>query len=132
MSFSTEKVAGAKEDLVVRIPDPTSTTGAQGTPEQNVSATATPRLYAVEVDCADNPNEDVTCQIYDNAGLPDVAADDADVFVPGKRGQKTEFEWPIGIPFTAGMAVRVIQGARGTGGSDDPSGFVRVVLRMAS
>ena len=132
MSFSTEKVAGAKEDLVIRIPAPDSPAGANSTPEQNVTSSATPKLFAIEVDCEDNPNEDVTCRIYDNAAAPSVGTDHAEVFVPGKRGQKIEFEWPIGIPFSAGLAVAVVKGDGGTGGSDDPTGFVRVVLRVAS
>lgn len=132
MSFSTIVVAGAKEDLVVSIPAEGEAVGANATPETNVTATATPRLYGIVVDCTDNPNENVTVRLYDDAGTPTVGTDAAHVWVPGIRGKKTEYEWPIGIPFTAGIGAATVKGIGGTGGSDNPTGTVRVTLRVAA
>ena len=131
MSFSTVVIAGAKEDLIVSIPAEGEAVGANATPETNVTASGTPRLYGIVVDCLDNPNENVTLRLYDLAIAPTVGTTDAHVWVPGVRGKKTEYEWPIGIPFTLGIGAATVKGIGGTGGSDNPTGTVRITLRVA-
>jgi hypothetical protein len=138
MSYSTIKIAGAKEDLIVSIPAVGEAVGANATPEITLTAAIADsvphKLYGAVVNCEDNPNEDVTLRLWDTVGTPTVGTDDAagraHVWVPGKRGRKTEYEWPMGIRFPTGIAAAVVKGDGGTGGSDNPSGTVRVTLRI--
>lgn len=134
MSFSTIKITGAKENLVVNVPSVGEAVGANATPEHNVSGAGSDNehiLYAAMVDCSDNPNEDVTLRLYNVRSGVTVGTTVAHVFVPGIRGRIVEYEWPIGIRFSAGISVAVVKGIGGTGGSDNPSGKVLVALRMS-
>ena len=133
MSFATTRISGAKHDLIIEIPNPGDATGANVTAEQNVTATTTPKLYGFLIDCLDNPGEDVTVRLYDNGGDPDPAGGSAlaHVWMPGIRGRVLEVEFPVGIPFTAGMAVAAVKGAGGGGaGTSSPSGLVKVTLKV--
>lgn len=134
MSFSTTKISGAKEDLHVFVPSLGEAVGAGATPETDVAdqATNTPPhvLFGAAVDCSDNPNEDVTLRLYNTAGTPTVGTDVAHVWLPGTRGKIVEYEFPMGLRFGTGMAVAVVKGKGGTTGAVDPSGTVRVTLRI--
>lgn len=137
MSFSTVVVAGAKEDLIVSIPAEGEAVGANADPEVHITNSAAPKLYEIIVDCEDNPNEDVTVRLYDTDGTgaspdPEVGVDGAHVWVPGIRGRKIPYAWPIGIPFTAGISVATVKGDGGTGGSGNPTGTVRVTVKVAA
>ncbi len=129
MSFSAYS-SGGKENTIIKIPEEGSSGSANATPETDVAG-ASGTLYAIIVDCTDNPNEDVTCRLYDASSAPTVGTDDAEVWVPGKRGEKVEYEWPVGIPFGTGFSVATVKGKGGTGGSANPSGTVKITLRLS-
>lgn len=131
MSNSAFATSG-KANLIINIPEEGSSGSANATPENDMGVPAgeafsAATLYSIVVDCTNNPNEDVTFRLYDNAA-PTVGTTVAEVWVPGKRGQKIEYEWPIGIPFGTGLSAATVKGAGGTGGSTDPSGTVKVTV----
>ncbi len=133
MSFSTEKIAGAKEDLIVDMPSKGDPVGVNATPEVDLTAAiiATDhRLYGVVVDCRDNPNEDVTLRLYDQTTSPTVGTTDAHAWFSGIRGQLSEYEFPFGVRFPTGISAAVVKGQGGTGGDENPSGTIRVTLRI--
>lgn len=133
MSFSTTLVAEAKEDLIIDIPAKGDSVGANATPEVDLagSGDAPHILYGINVDCSDNPNEDVTLRLYNTAGTPTVGTGLAHVWMKCKRGvAKNDMEWLMGVRFSTGIAAAVVQGLGGTAGADNPSGTVRVTLRV--
>ena len=137
MSFSTIGVAGAKEDSIIEIPASDDKAGTAGpTVEANltgVSGTSTGNIiYWIEVDCRNNPVEDVTFRLYTGTSNPNVGTDKAEVFVPGKRGRLLTYHWPAGItwPTTNKVYAACIKGAGGTAGSSAPSGQVKVRIGL--
>lgn len=128
MSHSAYAASG-KANTIIQIPEKGSSGSANATPETDMGAPfASGILYSIVVDCTNNPNEDVTFRLYDDASAPTVGTDTAEVWVAGKRGQKIPYEWPIGIPFANGFSAATVQGAGGTGGNTNPSGIVKVEL----
>ncbi len=124
--------ASGKANLVIDIPEKGSSGSANATPEDDMGVPAgesfsSATLYSIIVDCTNNPNEDVTFRLYDNAS-PSVGTTVAEVWVPGKRGQIISYEWPIGIPFGTALSSATVKGAGGTGGSTNPSGTVKVTV----
>lgn len=131
MSNSAFATSG-KANLIIDIPEKGSSGSANATPENDMGvpageAFASATLFSIVVDCRNNPNEDVTFRLYDNAA-PTVGTTAAEVWVRGKRGQLIEYEWPIGIPYGTGLSAATVKGAGGTGGSTDPSGIVKITL----
>jgi len=131
MSFSTTRITGAKETLVVSIPaEEDFAASANATPETNVSAFATSKFYKATIDALNNPGEDVTLRLYDLATAPAVGTTPAHIWLKGTRGEETNYDYPIGIKFTAGIGVAVVQGAGGTGGAVNPTGIVKVKISV--
>ena len=135
MSFSTMKIEGAKEDLIVDIPA-TDDVGASAGPTiesnltGNAGATNPNKLYWAQIDCTDNTVEDGTLRLYDSSTTPTVGSTAAHVWLPGKRGRTISYHFPAGIPWTANQYVYAayVKGQGGTGGSSAPSGTVKVKL----
>jgi len=133
MSFSTETVTGGKEDLIVDMPAQGDAVGVNATPEVNLTAAKVSvdhRVYNIEIDCRDNPNENVTLRLFDSTSSPTVGTTDAHAWFPGIRGQITSYAFPYGIRFPTGVSAAVVQGQGGTAGDVNPSGTVRVQLRI--
>lgn len=132
MSFTATRISGGKADLEVAFPAKGDTTGLNATPEADVTsftAADDSALYSILIDCTDNPNEDITVRIY-NATSATVGTDLAHAWFQGKRGRIVDFEFSAGIRFDAGMTVAAVKGAGGTAGAENPSGVVRVTLRL--
>lgn len=121
MAFKITKLEGGPATLLVTVDD------ANGSANDDITGTgaAANTLYKVEVDCSENPGEDVACRIYNNTS-PTVGTTAAEVLVPGFRGESYEMVWSEGIPFSTAISVAVVKDAGATSGTTNPTGTVKL------
>lgn len=132
MSFSTQAVGGAKEDLVVSIPATDSVgQSANATPEVDLTGSTASTVFWVEIDCRDNPNENGVLRLYAKDTAPTVGTDDSEITLRGVRGKNITYSFPVGIIFPAlKMNAAYVKGEGATANSDNPTGTVRIKLGL--
>ena len=130
MSFSTQAVGGAKEDLIVSIPATDDASGtANATPEADVTgASTTSTFFWAEIDCRGNPNENGELRIYAKATAVTVGNDDSEITLRGVRGKKITYNFPVGIIMPLATAVAYVLGLGATANSTNPTGTVKLRL----
>lgn len=122
MAFITSALSGGNADLLIEIED------SDADAELNVTGAATPVLYLVEVDCTENPGEDVYTRIYASAA-PVVGTTDAEVLCWGKAGKVLTYRWRRGIAIGAAMSVATVTDPGATSGATSPTGKVKVRMQ---
>jgi hypothetical protein len=100
--------------------------GLSNTPQNDIHE-AGAQVYGVDIDCLQNPGEDVYVKFYDNAA-PTVGTTDAEMVLRGKSGVVTPYVFPIGIPFVTALSVACVKEAGGGAGTTGPSGTVNVTI----
>ena len=123
MAFEITKLFGGPSNLLITVADANATSNADITGVDNPNT-----LYKVEVDCTENPGEDVYCRLWDTtaASPPSVGTTAARVLVPGFRGEVHTMSWHLGIPWLKTISVAVVTNLGATTGAENPSGTVRV------
>lgn len=124
MAFEITKLFGGPSNLLITIAN------ANATANEDITGTgdATNTLYIVEVDCKENPGEDVYVRFWDvaAAGSPNVGTTDARVLVPGFRGEVHTMSWHLGIIWASAISTATVTNQGATSGATDPTGIVRV------
>jgi hypothetical protein len=126
MSFTTTVIHGATVDRKIVIGD------SNQNAENDITGTNTPVIYAVTIDCSENPGETVFVRIFDS-DAPTVGTTAAELLLFGVAG-KSDNEYPFrrGIPFATGISVATVINPGGTNGADSPTGKVKVTLELAA
>lgn len=132
MSFSTQAIGGAKENLLITIPATDSVGGsANATPDTDLTGAVGATLFWAEIDLRNNPNENGVLRLYSQAGTPSGSGpDDSEVTLRGIRGKVTKYEFPVGIIFASKIHATFTAGLGATFAGTDPTGTVIVKLGL--
>lgn len=110
--------------------------------ENDITGVQTSVIHSVEIDCTENPGEDVTTRFYASAA-PTVGSTVAEMILPGVAGQVVKFvdietladfdktgENPdiSGNANKANISVATVKNPGTTLGADPPSGKVKVTI----
>jgi hypothetical protein len=108
--------------------------------EDDITGVNTSIIYSVEVDCSENPGEDVSVRFYGltSPATADVGTDEAELLLPGVAGEVHSFACSEGLADfnTSGdapggvknISVATVQEAGTTSGATAPSGTVKLTI----
>lgn len=135
MAFRVSSVLGGDAELKAVILDSDADLENIATATGGTTTPAVIRIYAVEIDCSENLNEEVFTRFY-NVDDPTVGSDDADIVLSCAAAEVNPFIFHRGITLigsTGGatdayMKVATVTDGGGTGGATSPTGTVKVTI----